>query len=88
MLRQAGAKINIKISALPGIREWGEGMPVELWLNEEGRIVLKAWNEAGHNSTQIDVFDFLEWLNVGTGSLSGLQGVGTSENANAARSVN
>ena len=60
---QSGAIVETKIAALPTVREWNEGMPVELWLNKGGRTVLRAYNEDGHNSTEIDVFDLLDWLN-------------------------
>jgi len=59
---QAGAQINVKISAIPKVREWIEEMPVELWFNREGRVVLKAFNECGYNCTEIDVFDLLDWF--------------------------
>lgn len=32
---------------LPGVCEWCEGMPVELWLNRGGRFVLRVYNEVG-----------------------------------------
>lgn len=59
---QAGAIIESKIATLPDVREWNEEMPVELWLNRANRLVLRAYNEDGHNSTEIDVFDLLAWL--------------------------
>ena len=61
-MRQAGAIIETQIANLPDVREWNEGMSVELWVNRAGRLVLRAYNEAGHNSTEIDVFDLLAWL--------------------------
>ena len=60
-----GRPIETKIACLPGVREWMEHDPVELWINRAGRLVIKAWNEAGHNSTEVDVFDLLEWLELG-----------------------
>lgn len=59
---QAGAIIETQIAALPDVREWKEGMAVELWVNRANRLVLRAYNEDGHNSTEIDVFDLLVWL--------------------------
>lgn len=59
---QAGAIIETQIATLATVREWVEDMPVELWVNRGGRLVLRAYNECGHNSTEIDVFDLLDWL--------------------------
>lgn len=59
---QAGAIIETQVAALPTVREWNEAMPVSLWINRAGRLVLKACNEDGHNSTEVDVFDLIEWF--------------------------
>ncbi len=74
---QAGAIIETQIATLPDVREWNEEMPVELWINRANRLVLRAYNEAGHNSTEIDVFDLLAWLRrehgfAGTGAFASL----------------
>lgn len=58
--RQARA-LETKIASLP-VREWVEGLPVEIWVNRGGKVVLRAYNEDGHNSTEIDVFDLLAWF--------------------------
>jgi len=50
-----------KIATLPGIREYGEGEPVEIWLRGNGRVVIRAWNECGNNHTDVDLFDLLDW---------------------------
>ena len=50
-----------KIATLPGVREHNEGEPVELWFNENGRVVIRAWNECHNNYTDVDLFDLLEW---------------------------
>lgn len=49
------------------VREWCEGLPVELWINRQGRPVIRALNEDGHNSTEIDLNHLLDWLNVNSG---------------------
>jgi hypothetical protein len=64
-MRQADALAEMKITTLREVREWKEDMPVELWVNRGGRLVLRAYNEDGHNSTEIDVFDLLAWLKLG-----------------------
>jgi hypothetical protein len=51
--------IKIKIATLP-VREYAEKMPVELWLRD-GRIVVRAYNEDGHNLTDVDLGDLLDW---------------------------
>lgn len=48
---------------LEGVREHGEGFPVELRTDEDsGRIVIRAINEGGHNTTHVDLLDLIEWL--------------------------
>ena len=59
-----------------GVREYSEGMNVELaitrgmldvdkpekdWLGKE-RIVIKAFNEGGYNRTEVDLMDIILWL--------------------------
>lgn len=59
-----------------GVREYSEGMKVELtttggefdvnkpekdWLGK-GRIVIKAFNESGYNCTEVDLVDIILWL--------------------------
>lgn len=46
---------------MKGVREYGEGEPVALG-DQEGRPVIIASNEAGHNSTSIDLVDVIVWL--------------------------
>jgi hypothetical protein len=54
-----------KIATLANVREWTEGEPVEVWLNRRGRIVIRAFNECGNNSTDVDLFDLLAWTRDG-----------------------
>lgn len=55
-----------KIAVLAGVREHMEGSPVELWLNDSGRIVLRAYNECQNNCTDVDLDDLINWLRVGS----------------------
>lgn len=43
------------------IREYNEGMTVEVDVHE-GRLVLRAFCEAGFKSTLLDILDILEYL--------------------------
>jgi hypothetical protein len=61
-----------------GVREYCEGMAVELWRDgQSGRLVIKAWNEAGHNSTEVDLCDLIHWLSLGSGE--GMLGVDVTD---------
>lgn len=54
------------ICELRGVREHCEGDPVELWRdNDTGRLVIRAQNECGNNSTHVDLFDLLDWMSAG-----------------------
>ena len=61
---------------LNGVTEYCEGMPVELikttgaytpetemdeWPGH-GRMVIKAKNEGGHNSTEVDLLELITWI--------------------------
>lgn len=50
-----------KLATLDGVREHGEGSPVELWLNRSGRVVVRAFNECSNNCTDVDLLDLLNW---------------------------
>lgn len=54
-----------KVATLADVREWGEGEPVELWVNRSGRLVLRAYNECRNNTTEVDVLDLLAWFERG-----------------------
>lgn len=47
---------------LEGVREYGEGDPVEIATSEDGRLCLVASVDAGYNSTAIDLVDLITWL--------------------------
>ena len=55
---------------MSGVTEYCEEMPVVLCetrglypsKNGAGRLVIKALNECGHNSTEVDLVELLEWI--------------------------
>jgi len=47
---------------MEGVREYAEEMDVQLVQQDDGRWVIKAKNEAGHNCTLVDVLDLVNWL--------------------------
>jgi hypothetical protein len=55
-----------KVATLDGVREYGEGEPVELWVNRYGRVVVRARNECGNNFTEVDLADLLDWSRSGS----------------------
>lgn len=55
-----------KLREMTGVREHTEGDVVELWFDETtGRLVVRAYNEAGFNSTNVDLMDLVGWLRSG-----------------------
>ena len=60
---RAGAPEIEIIQEMIGVREYAEGFPVELRRDKDnGRLVVCAVNEGGHNVTHVDVLDLLSWL--------------------------
>jgi hypothetical protein len=55
------AALPVKLATLPGVREYGDHEPVEIWLEENGRVVVRAYNECGNASTSVDLLDLLSW---------------------------
>ena len=52
-----------KICEMKGVRAYGnDDEPVELWLNDSGRLVIVAYNEAGHCGTEVDFWDIMAWV--------------------------
>ena len=47
---------------MDGVREYGEGDPVELNRGRDGRWVIRATNEGGYSATEVDLEDLLRWL--------------------------
>jgi hypothetical protein len=56
-----------KIADMIGVRAYGNEPEVELWLNENGRLVVVAYNEAGYCGTKVDLYDILDWVQAGPG---------------------
>jgi hypothetical protein len=54
----------MKKIVMEGVREYCEEMDVKLGKGDNGRLVIVALNEAGYNSTEVDLLDLLEWLKV------------------------
>lgn len=43
------------------IREYAEGLPVKI-IELNGRLVIEALNEDGHNGTEVDLTDVINWI--------------------------
>jgi hypothetical protein len=53
---------------MEGVREHGEGFPVELRRDpRSGRLLIRAFNECGNNYTDVDLGDLVGWLQSGPG---------------------
>lgn len=59
-----------KIATMKGVREYGEGADVDLWVNADGRVVIRSRNECGNNYTDVDLRDLLDWLSCGSRDLA------------------
>lgn len=46
---------------MQGVREYSEEFPVAL-SGDNGRLVVVARNQGGHDSTSIDLLDLLDWI--------------------------
>ena len=53
------------LCVLQGVREHGEGDPVELWRTLSGRLVIRAYSESHNASSFVDLWDLLDWLRTG-----------------------
>jgi hypothetical protein len=50
-------------TVMKGVTEYCEGMDVCLIeISGQTRLAVKAYNEAGFNSTQVDVLELIDWL--------------------------
>ena len=47
---------------MEGVREYAEEMSVELGTHKNQRLIIKAYNEAGYNSTKVDLQDVVDWI--------------------------
>jgi hypothetical protein len=54
-----------KIAKMTGVRSYGNEPEVELWFHESARLVIVAYNEAGHAATEVDLWDVLNWVRTG-----------------------
>ena len=52
------------ICVLANVREYAEGDPVELWLRD-GRLVIRASNQAGLSCVDVDLWDIITWISTG-----------------------
>ncbi len=62
--------LEMKIAKLP-ITELQEGMPVELWYNGQGRLIIRAYGESGYVLTDLDLYDVLRWAETQLGDRHG-----------------
>jgi hypothetical protein len=54
-----------KITEMMGVRS-DDAHPVELWRDQQsGRLVVRAYNDAGYSYTEIDLWDLIHWLQSG-----------------------
>ena len=54
-----------RIATLTDVRGGEIGFNVELRRDCSGRVVVRAYNEAGYNWTEIDLWDLVSWLKNG-----------------------
>lgn len=58
---------NCLLAVMGGVRS-DDDHPVELWRDgESGRLMVRAYNEAGYSYTEIDLWDLIGWLQSGQG---------------------
>lgn len=59
---------NSLIAVMDGVRGDERDYPIELRRNgDTGRLVVRAYNEAGYSYTEIDLWDLVHWLQSGPG---------------------
>ena len=57
-----------KLCEMQGVRSDEADHPVELWRDDHsGRLMVRAYNEAGYSYTEIDLWDLIAWLERGPG---------------------
>jgi hypothetical protein len=60
---------NVKVCDLDGVREYQEGLTLELWRTDKShRLVVRIYNECGNRYVDIDLWDLIGWLQVGPGA--------------------
>ncbi len=64
------------MSIMSDVTEYAEGFDVELVQgnihSQRGRWIVKAWNEGGNNTTEVDVEQLVAWLKANRPDLLGL----------------
>jgi hypothetical protein len=49
-----------------GVREYGDGQPVELHIDDTSEhLIVVTFNEAGNCGTYVDLNDLLKWAHIG-----------------------
>lgn len=54
--------INEHVGNLNGVREYTKGKPIELHMNAEGRMVIRAYTGLWNAYTDMDYLDLIAWL--------------------------
>lgn len=58
-------RLSTKIATLEGVRELTEREPVEIWINADGVIAVRAYNECRNNYTEVELAGLIEWTRSG-----------------------
>ena len=54
------------LAKMKDVREYVDGSPVELVRRQQnGRLVIRAYNEGGNSHTDVDFLDLVGWLRCG-----------------------
>jgi hypothetical protein len=78
-MAETGRRITNKVATLADVRELTEGEPVELWIGETGKIVVRAYNEGRNNYTEVDLLGLLSWSRGYGGNVGGIPAVCATE---------
>ena len=54
----------MNIGSTKNIREYSEKRSVAITKHDNGRWIIKAWNECGDNYTEVDLQDVIDWAKV------------------------
>lgn len=64
-MRGTASHVEMKICDMAGVIEAGEGWTPELWRNEDGRLIIRAYCECGNRYTELELWSLVHWLEVG-----------------------